>query len=190
MSQHTRLSWNLEPLDDFVNQFDQANRVVDIVCRGVDPNDGVAAGITQSIQNRSRDSDRVISRMIRLQANRQPLRQSQCISKSRDDTTLAGNQDQVLIPHQLADRSRHFWGNAPCYLAQLLGVSVVVQQPFPEFTHRQIVDRFECDGIVRIADQPRDFVLFVRNQGMIEKSLQRDIGQSEPGGHPFFVTTR
>ncbi len=59
---------------------------------------------------------------------------------------------------------------------------MVAQQPVAQAAHRQVADRGESAGVMRVDDQPGDFVAFVGNHRFEQKLLERHVGQGHLRG--------
>ena len=55
---------------------------------------------------------------------------------------------------------------------------------------RQLRNRRKCRDVVRIDNEPRDFVALVRHNRFVEKALQRRISQRYLRGNTLFLTVR
>ncbi len=70
-------------------------------------------------------------------------------------------------------------------LSQTLLVGTLGEQPVAEVSDRQTADRREGIGVVLVDDQPGDLVIFIRNDRLVEKRLQRQLGQRHLRRDPF-----
>ena len=59
-------------------------------------------------------------------------------------------------------------------------------EPVTQAADGQACHRPECLGVMRIDDEPRDFIRFVRDHGFSEERPQRNIGDHHARGHPRF----
>ena len=85
-------------------------------------------------------------------------------AKPRHHAALGGDGDQVLQSHDLAKRPRPFRESGRAReRVRAFGGRLLGKQPVAEFADGEVRDGRERRGIVRIADQARDFVLFVRD---------------------------
>ena len=64
------------------------------------------------------------------------------------------------------------------------------QQPIAKFADGQMRDRRERRPVVRIDDQPGDFVGFVGNDVLVQKGGQRQIGKGILRGHALLDGSR
>ena len=64
--------------------------------------------------------------------------------------------------------------------------SPVAEQPVAKLAHREMRDRRERGGVVLVADQPRDFVRFVRDHRLVQERSQRQFGQRHLRGDALF----
>ncbi len=76
------------------------------------------------------------------------------VAKARDDRHLAGNQDQILIAHELGDGCHHLRRKSGSEFGQGLGGCFLGEQPVAELTDGHASDRRERLGIVPVDDQP------------------------------------
>ena len=77
--------------------------MVRTVSRWIDADCRVAGTEKKAVDNAGDDSSRIIGRMIRLEANREPTGQPNRIAKSRDDVALRRHHHQVLQAADLGD---------------------------------------------------------------------------------------
>ena len=107
--------------------------------------------------------------MVGLQARAESSGQANRGAKARHDPNFACDQDQVLQAHQLVNGRRHLRCEAGRERGQPLRRCFVGEQPVAEFAYRETPHRREDRGVMRIQDQPRDFVLLVRDHRLAEK---------------------
>jgi len=100
MGQNARLGRDIDPFANFINQFEKLNHRFRAVSGRVDANDRIAAAMHQTVKDRGRNTRRIISRMIGLQAHRKMAGQADSVAKGRHHMAFLGNRDQVLIAHQ------------------------------------------------------------------------------------------
>ena len=77
---------------------------------GIDTDAGIAGTVHQAVQRAGQDAARAVGGVIRLQAHRHRAGQPDRVAEARHHPGLAGDQDQILIAHQLAHRRNHFRG--------------------------------------------------------------------------------
>ena len=129
--------------------------------------------------------------MIGLQARGQAAGQAEGGAEARDHAaSCAADRDQVLQAHDLGDGGGHLGRQAGRERGQALGGGLLGEQPVAELADGQMRDGRERRGVVRIADQARDFVLFVGDEGLGEERLQRHIGQLHLGAHALLGGAR
>ena len=173
-----------------VDQREQFVAALRTVGGGIDPDDGVAVAEEEPIDGACQHALRVIDRMVGLDAGGQAAGKTQRIAKPGDDLAFGGNDDEVLVARNLGDRRRHFRRETGRQGAEGLGRRLIGQQPVAKAADGEVADRRECRGVVAIDDQPRDFVVFVRDDHLAQKGLQRDIRERHLGGDTVRGTFR
>ena len=108
------------------------------------------------------------------------------LRKAAHDAALPGDQDQVLVAHELGDGRDHFRGEAGGDGGQHRRIGLVGEEPVAEATDRQAGDRGKGGRVVGVDDQARDRVGFVRDHGLGEEARERDVGEAELGGDALF----
>src|ERR1700722_9520680 len=112
MGQNATLRRDDKLLTDLVKKVKQHMDLVRTVSRRIDADCRVAGTEKKAIDNAGDDSSRIIGRMIRLEANREPTGQPNRIAKSRDDVALRRHHHQVLQAADLGDGGGPLRGNA------------------------------------------------------------------------------
>ena len=113
MRQHTRLRRDRVALTDVVEQDEQVGGGVRRVGRRIDSDHRVAAAQQQAVQCGRGDPARIVGRVIGLQPGGQRARQADGGAERRGHRDRAGDRDQVLVAHDLADRGDHLRGDRP-----------------------------------------------------------------------------
>ena len=167
--QHAGLRGHLVARDDGVEHLEQPHHVRDVVERRVDADDRVAAAVEQAVEHAGGDAGEVVGRMVRLQPRRHAARQPDRVAKAGDDAALARRQHEVLGPHDLRDGRDHLRRDARRDARQRVGVHVVGEQPLAEAADGQVGDRREGGGVVPVHDEPRDLVVLVGNDGLLQE---------------------
>ena len=185
MSQHTRLCGNLVSPHQFIHDSQQGRDGIDAVGRGIDADDSVTASVEQSVNDRGRNALRTVGRMIGLKADGQSSWQTDGRAKSSDHAAFLRAENQVLVAHQLGNGRRHFRHKAGRQGGQHGRVRLITKQPFAELSDREAGNRRESCGIMRVNNQPRDFVRFIRNQRFLQKLPQGRVSQAKLRRHPF-----
>ncbi|MNE73612.1 hypothetical protein D3C80_1696340 [compost metagenome] len=104
-------------------------------------------------------------------------RQPDGVAEPGDHPAFFGDQDQILITHQFADSGGHFRRDAPGDCRQGIAVGFFTQQPVTKIPDGQMRNRGKRRDIMGIDNQPRDFILFIRHQQLLQKGFERHIGQ-------------
>ena len=183
MRQYARLRGNAVQSDHIVEQAQQVHERGDTVRRWVHANHRVARAVHQPIQNARHDALGLVRRMVGLQANGHAPGQTQGAAKARDHLAAAGQQDQILVAHQLAHGGHHFWREARCQGSEHRCGGCVREQPVAKTSHGQMCHGREGQRIVAVDNQARDFIGFIRYDGFAEKAPQRHIGQGYARRH-------
>ena len=123
----------------------------------------------QAVEDAGSDAAQVVGRVIGLQPHRQAAGQPERVAEAGDDRAFCRDHHQILQPADLADRCRHFGDQARCHGGEDLAGSGVGQQPVAQATHSQVRDRRKCVSIVRVDDQPGDFIGLVGHHVPIQK---------------------
>jgi len=183
VGEHAALRRDREALDDVVQQAPESGEHRHAVRRRIDPDHCVAGAVHQSVQDGDRDGARIVGGVVGLQAHRHPPRQAERVAKRRHHAAFAGDGDQVLIAHQLADRRHHLGRESGGHGGERLAGRRVAEQPLAELTDGQRGERREGRRVVVIDDQPGDLVAFVRDERFLQKAPQGQIRQHHPGRH-------
>ena len=93
------------------------------------------------------------------------------IVETRHDANLARHGDQILVAHQLGDGRRHFRCEAGRDRAERLLRRFIGQQPVAKCADRQGAHRRERRCVVRIVNEARDFVVFVRHERVVPRNV-------------------
>ena len=141
MGQHARLRRHVEAQAQLVQHRQQADAGIDVVCGRVDADHGVAPAQQQAVQQARRDPARVVGRVVRLDARREPPFQADGVAEPGDDAALCPDENQVLEAHDLGDGRRHLRRQARREPGQRFGVGGVGQQPVAESADGQMRDR-------------------------------------------------
>ncbi len=121
------------------------------------------------------DGARVVGRVVGLQAYRHSSRQAEGVAERRHHTALAGDGDEILIAHQLADCRHHLRRETGRHGRERLAGRRVAEQPLAKLADGERGERREGRRIVVIDDQPGDLVAFVRDERFLQKALQGEI---------------
>jgi len=179
MTEHAGLGRDVETHPDVVQQARHADVLAEIVGRRVDADDRVAGGEQKAVEDAGRDAVAVVRRVIRLQARRQPTRQSQGIAKAGDNATLGGHRNQVLQAHDLGDCGRHLGRDPGCQRGKRDAVGDRREQPFAKRAHGQAGHGREGGGVVGLEDQARHLVLLSRHHGVQEEVCEGHVGERD-----------
>jgi hypothetical protein len=188
--QHARLRRDLVTADQRVDEPQQRFHGGHAVSRRIDSDHGIAAAVHQSIDNRGGNALRVVGRMIRLQPNREPTRQTERVAKRRHDAALLRDENQILVRHQLRHRGDHLGRETRRQRGQRKRVSLVAEQPISKLADAEVRDRSEGSRVMRIHDEPRHFIGFIRNDRLLEKAAQRHLGEAELRGNALLRRRR
>ena len=169
MGEHTALSWNLVVRNHVAHHVHQFHDLCHVVGRGVDADDGVPTAVEQTIQQAGGDTGGVVGGMVRLQARRQAAVQADGVAKRRHHPALLGHQNQVLVAHELAHRSRHFRRNAGCQCRKSISVCRITEQPVAEVPHREVAHRRKRLCAMAVQNQAGDLVRLIGHQGLGQK---------------------
>ena len=148
---------------------------------GVDADHRVSRAVHQAVQDRGGDAGRVVRRVVGLEAHRHRARQADRVAEARDHAAFAGGEDQILVPHELADGRSDFWRDAGRQRREALGRRVLGKQPLTKRPHREVRDRRQRRRVMAVADEARDLVRFVGRQRRRDDLRQWNIGQTELG---------
>ena len=186
MGQHAGLGGDAVALANAVEQVQQRLHRAGIVGGRVDADDGVAVAIGQPVEDAGGDALRVVGRMVRLEPRGHAAGQADGGAEARDDAAFARGRHEVLQAHEFRHRGRHFGREAGRQGREALGGGLIGKQPVAEFADGEVRHRSEGGSVVRIADEARDFVVFVRDERLGQEGLQRDIRQLHLGAHALF----
>ncbi len=125
--------------------------------------------------------------MIGLQPNRQSARQADRVSEPRHYAALAGHQDEILVSHQLAHGRDHFRRQAAGKRAEHFARRLIAEQPIAKLSHRHPGDRFKSRAVMRIHDEPRHFIDFIRNQRLFHEAARAANRPATLRRHALFV---
>jgi len=101
MGEHAALCRDLQPRDDVVEQPQQLADHRRIVAGRIDADAGVARSKQDAVEDRSRDALGVVEGMVGLQPHAHPSLQADGVAKGRGHGAFLGDQDQILVAHQL-----------------------------------------------------------------------------------------
>ena len=177
MGQNAGLRGHVEANPQLIEHREQTNAGVHIVRRRIDPDHRIPAPKQQAVEEAGRDPKRIVGGVIGLHPCREPSREADGVAEPRDDPALGPDQNQVLQPHDLGDGRRHLRGQARSEPCQRFGVGGIRQEPVPQTPDCQVGDDCKRRPVMRIHDQPRDFVGFVGNDDFGQKRCQRQIRQ-------------
>ncbi len=62
---------------------------------------------------------------------------------------------------------------------------LVAQQPVAQLAHRKRPHRRKGLRVVRVDNEPRNFVIFIGHDSLFAKTRQRHIGEGKLRGHPL-----
>ena len=127
----------------------------------------------------------MIEAAIGLEAHAQVPPEPQRVSEARDYLAFRGHQDQVLVPHEFADGSRHFWEESACQGTHDSVIGFVAQQPVPKLAHGEGGDRRKRLFIMRVEKQSGDFVALVGDDRMPQEFRERDVREDVLRRYPF-----
>ena len=187
MAQHARLRGNGVLLAHGIEQVQQLAHGFGVVGGGIDADDGVAAAVEQAVEQAGGDAARVVGGVVGLEARGQPPTQPQRVAKLRDNLAAAGHPNQLLAAHQLAHGRHHLRREAGRQCVQRGRIGGIRQQPVAQLAHGEMGNGGEGGRIVGINDEARYFVLFVGNEGFVQKVAQGHVGQRHLGGHALLV---
>ena len=157
------------------------------VGRGIDADHRVTGGEHQPIEDAGGDAGGVVRRVVGLQTDRQPARQADRVAEPGGDRAAPGDHDQVLQAAKFSYGGHHLGREAGRQCSQRRACRVVGEQPIAQAADRQVGDRCERRAVMRVADQPRDFVSLVGNDRVIQQTLQREIGQRHLRRDPLLL---
>ena len=118
-----RLGWNGEASDQLVQHVPERCHGCKVVRGGIDTDDCIARAIQQAVEMPAAIPG-VIGRVIGCRRTASRPGSPMVSRKGRGDVAFARCGDQVLIPHELADGSRHFRSDAGCGGGECFGVRV------------------------------------------------------------------
>ena len=177
MGEHAALRRNLQPRDNAVQQPQQFADHGRIVAGRIDPDARIARSQQQAVEDRGGNAPRVVEGMVGLQPHAHPARQADSVAKRRCHRALLGDHDQVLVAHQLGNTGGHFRCDPGREFRQRLPGRGVRQQPVAEAADGQRRNSCKAWRIVAVEDQACDLVVLVRDNGFIEKLLEREVGE-------------
>ena len=177
MREHAALRRYLQPRDDAVEQPQQVADDCRVVAGRIDADAGVARSEQNAVEDRGGNAPGIVEGMIGLQPHAHPALQADGVAKGRGHGAFLGDQDQVLIAHQLGDACGHFRRDPARELRQRLPGRGVGQQPVAEAADGQRRDGCKARRIVAVDNQAGDLVVLVRDNSFIEELLERDVGE-------------
>ena len=190
MHQHAGLQRRIEPQSKVIERAQK----IDCFCRAVscriDADDGIAAAIEQAVDGRSKHSLKIVLWMVWLKADRHASRQAECVAKARNDAAFTRGENQVLIAHQLGDGSNHLRSESSSDAGQSIGIALLAEYPLSQLAYGQMADGRKGCLIMRVKDETRHVVVFVRNDGVYQEHPQRHIGERKLCRSPFLVGIR
>src|SRR4051812_35474599 len=128
--------------------------------------------------------------MIRLQASREPSSESDRIAKTGHDAALAGDENKILIAHQLANGGDDFGRQARRELAQYLTGRFVAQQPVTKSADRHFRNRLEGGLMVSVDNEPSYVIVLVRDDRFVDEATKWEISKGELCCYSLFVVLR
>ena len=108
-------------------------------------------------------------------------------TEGRHVRTLRRDEDEVLVPHDLADRGDHLGRESPGNVRQVGRRRLVRQQPVAELADGHRADRRERVVALLVVDQPRDIVDLPRDHRLVEEGRQLDVGEAVLGGDALLL---
>ena len=176
--EHAALGRDMVSRNEAVQHAEETGDVGQTVRGRVDADDGVAGTVVEAVDGGRQDAFRVVGGMIGLQPCGEAPLQAQRVAESDHDAALGSHADEILEAHNLADRSRHlgsYTGGDGCQGRRVSGVR---EQPVAELSHGEGGNGCEGLAVMAVHDQPGDFIVFIRNDRLVQETLQRHIGQS------------
>ena len=144
----------------------------------------------ESIDDGRRNPCEVVGGVIRLKPDAHPPRQAHRPSIAGYDPALGGDEDQVLITHQLADGGHHLGRQTAGRRRQRCGVGPVVEQPVAELAHGHRTKRPERAQVMLLEDQPGDHVVFPRHDHFLKEPGERQTSEAQLGSNPLLGARR
>ncbi len=120
----------------------------------------------------------------------QPAGKPDGVAEARDHPAFRGDDDQVLVAHDLGDRRGHLRRDAGRRGGERRGGCGLAEQPVAKSADGQMRDRREGGGIVGVDDQPRDLVVLVGDDRLVEKMRERQVGERHLRRHPLLGASR
>ncbi len=152
---------------------------------GLMPMTASPAPYDEPLAQRGHDPVDRIGRVVGLQPDRQPLRQTDGVGRVHDDPDLSRRVDQIQVGHQLGAGGDHLAGEAARQAQQLGAVGGVGEHVLAQLRHRPglhaVVDR----PLQIVEDQARDRVGLRRDDRVLVQLGQRHLGQHALGGDPL-----
>src|SRR5438067_948667 len=146
--------------------------------------------IEQAVDGRSKHSLKTVLWMVWLKADRHASRQGECVAKARNDAAFTRGENQVLIAHQLGDGSNHLRSESSSDAGQSIGIALLAEYQLSQLAYGQMADGRKGCLIMRVKDETRHVVVFVRNDGVYQEHRQRHIGERKLCRSPFLVGIR
>ncbi len=185
MGQHGALCRDIEAPAQLVYQAHQIGHALDRIAGRVDADHGIAGAVGETVQNRGRDARRIVGRMIRLQSGRESASEPDRAPEPGDHFDLAGDQHEILQPHDLGDRRRHFRQQPGRQRRKRRSIRHLRQQPVAERADSQTGDRREGRRVPPVEQQPRHLVGLVGDDRLVEESGERQVGERHLRRHPL-----
>ena len=188
--EHARLRRDPVRGDDRVQHREQGGHLPEVVGGGVDADHRVAGPVEQAVEEAGGDALRVVGRVIRLQAGREPPGKPERVPEARDDPDLARRDHHVLDAHELRHGGGHLGGEARRHARERGGVGLVGEQPVAEIADGEMRDRRERRGVVPVEDEARDLIGLVGHGGCREKGGERRLGERHLRRHALLGARR
>ena len=143
----------------------------------LDAEDRVADAEADALLQRRQDAVDVVTRMIRLQARRQPPRHAERVVAVNDDADLLGGDDQIEVRHQLRARRDHL-RRQPAREPQQLGARHrLVEHVLAQLGDGPVLDAVVDRHVQVVLDEPRDRVVVVGHDRIFAQLAQRHLRQ-------------
>ena len=175
MCQYTDLCRHFPLILELVKHLqDTCNALYRVIYR-VQTDNCVAAAQGKTFHNRSDDTLRIVSCVVRLQTGRE------CSRKTDRGITMCGYThllccvDQVQVAHQLADTCNDLRCNTLGCSADHLRCCGDIQQPLTELCYRPVLHGIEDLLIYIILNDSGYLILFIWNRRIISQVIQRQI---------------
>ncbi len=189
MGQDAALGGDGVGLDDLLQQPQQLADDRRAVGGRIDPDHRVARAQQQAVDDRGGDASEVVGGVVGLQAGGEAAGEAQRAAETCGHLGFGADQDEILVAHDLADRGGHLRGEAGREGRKGGRVGGVGQQEVAEIPDGQGGNGGENRGLVGVADEPRDIVGVVVDDGFGQEPLQGRVGQGHPGGDALLKRT-